>query len=626
MSDSVLDDDMNIEAAPTEETEKEPVTPVIRNGDDPLRIHSFRRQIEAMQWRIEALRPGHPEVASLEAVEALETTLEELRVAVEELRQTNEALRDSRAEVEAERRRYRDLFEFAPDAYLVTNLLGVIREANQAALAQFNIEARFLVGKPLVLFLPDDIRSTFRTEIGRVRDQAGPSTFEYDLRLKPRKLSPFDATIRVGVERDIWGLPTALRWTIRDVSAKKRAEEKIRSLNTQLERRVVERSEQLESVLQTNERWLIKAHAADAQEPADSGLFQNIVDEVDAILWRGDAATGRYTFVSRRAEELLGFPASRWIDEPDFWLERIHPEDREWAASYRRKQLRERVEHEAEYRVVANDGRTFWFREVVRVIQRRPDEPAALYGMMVNITKRKKVERQLYTAKGELASQLRDMTYLHELVGRLTNARGLQATLDEILSAAVSLQGAEMAQLWLLETGRETPSIVASIGPTENFQELILDQGLASFDPLAIEDVQAEPEGSPWREAGQAGGFRAVAIVPLFQREGGPFGAVATFYKGPYRMAERQARLVEVYAEQAAEAIEAARLLGHFEESDRRKGRLVEAKALEMRAPLEAILEAARTARNPEVRDQIEAQAQLMNRLLKELVEDSRSG
>jgi PAS domain S-box-containing protein len=508
----------------------------------------------------------------------------------------------------------------------VTDLLGVIREANQAALAQFNIEARFLIGKPLVLFLAEESRSGFRSEISRVRDHSGSSTVEYELRLQPRRLPMFDASIRVVVERNVWGQPVALRWTIRDVSARKRAEEKIRGLNAQLERRVVERSEQLESVLQTNERWLINAHAADTQATADGRLFQDIVDEVDAILWRGEAATGRYTFVSRRAEELLGFPASRWIDEPDFWLERIHPEDRDWAAAYRRKQLRERLEHEAEYRVVALDGRTFWFREVVRVIQHRPDEPAVLYGLMMNISKRKKVERQLYTAKGELASQLRDMTYLHELVGRLSNARGLQVTLDEVLSATTSLQGADMALLWLLEGGGERPSIVASIGPTESFADQVVDQGLATFDPLMIEDVQAEPAGSAWRESGLAGGFRAVAVVPLFLREGTPFGAVATFFKTPYRMAERQARLVEVYAEQAADAIEAARLLGEFEESDRRKGQLVEAKVQAMKAPLEAMLEAARTAGNSETRERIEAQARLMARLLEELVEGSRSG
>jgi PAS domain S-box-containing protein len=594
-------------------------------GDDRSRVNSLRRQMAAMQSQLDAFRPD-PEPEPAEVFQALESTMEELRVAVEELRLSNDALRDSQADLEDERRRYRDLFDLAPDAYLVTDLRGIVREANRAATAQLNIEPHFLVGKPLVVFLPEAGRLAFRSEISRLRDEA--RTLEYDLRLQPRKLPPFDASIRVGVVRDSSGRPVALRWTIRDVSAKRRAEEKVRSLNVQLEHRVVERSEQLESVLQANERWLIKAHAADAGASSEGQLFQEIVDEVDAILWRGDATTGHYTFVSKRAEKLLGYPASRWIEDPNFWLDRIHPEDREWAVAYRRKQLRERGDHEAEYRVVAADGRAIWFREVVRVLQHGPDGPAILYGLMVNISKRKKVERQLYTAKGELASQLRDMTYLHQLGGRLTTARGLQATFDEVLSAVVSLQGADMAMLVLVETGEDRPVLAAGLGLPDEFTRRVGEGSfgaeLVPLEPLAIEDVESQPEASFWRDSGRIGGFRALALVPLFNREGKPLGTLATFFKTPYRMADRQARLVEMYAEQAAEAIEAARLLGQIEESDRRKGRLLEAKVGEMKGPLEAILRAALASGDPATIDLIGRQAGLLAGLADELIDASR--
>ena len=573
-----------------------------------------------MQWRINALRP-RAGLEQLEVFEALETTMEELRVAVEELRLTNESLRDSRAEVEAERKRYRDLFDLAPDAYLVTDLLGVIREANHAATAQFNIETRLLVGKPLFVFLPQESRPAFRVEIARLRRET--RTAEYDVRLKPRKLPLFDASIRVGVVRDAWGQPVALRWTIRDFSSKKRAEEKIRALNAQLERRVFERSEQLESVLQANERMLIKAHAADTDSDAEATVggrfFQDVIDEVDAILWRADAATGRYTFVSRRAEELLGYPASRWLEDPNFWLDRIHPEDRDWAAAYRRKQLRERVDHEAEYRVVAKDGRTLWFREAVRVLEHEPDGPSALYGLMVNITKRKKVERQLYTAKGELTARLRDMTYLHELGRRLIAARGWRSTLDEVLSAATSLQGAPMAMLLIPNPEADRLAIAASSGLPEEFVRRFgedgFEAGLCSNRPLAIEDVEAESEGSAWREAARLGGFRALTTVPLFTRDGEALGSIVTCFQDPWRVPEGQVRLIEMYAEKAAEAIEAARFVGRLEGLDRRDNETLAALADQMRTPLAAILQAA------EKPDQgtIERQARLLAELIDKL-------
>src|SRR5256885_15870105 len=55
--------------------------------------------------------------------------LEELRVADEELRVQNEELAASKHAIDAERLRYRELFDFAPDAYLVTDVHGTIREA-----------------------------------------------------------------------------------------------------------------------------------------------------------------------------------------------------------------------------------------------------------------------------------------------------------------------------------------------------------------------------------------------------------------------------------------------------------------------------------------------------------------
>jgi PAS domain S-box-containing protein len=556
----------------------------------PLARDGFHRQLDSLQGRIDGLSPG-ADSASEEVFQALRTAMEELRVAVEELRQTNDALHESRAEAEAERGRYRDLFNLAPDPYLVSDLQGVIREANRAASAALNIDHQFLIGKPLVVFLSREGRPAFRSELARVRKATG--TGEFDLRLKPRKLPPIDAAVRVSVVRDQCGQPAALRWTVRDVSARRRAEEKIRALNDELERRVVERTEQLEDSLQANERWLIKAHAADAEARLEGRLFQDLVEEVDAILWRADVVTGRYTFVSRRAEELLGFPTSSWIDDPDFWADRLHPEDREWAIAHRRKQLREGRDHEAEYRLVDAEGHPLWFRESVRVLRAGPNRPAMLCGLMVNISKRKKVERQLHNAKGELALRLRDLTYLHELGGRLATARGWRATLDEVLSAVTSLQGTDQAMLLIREPEKETLAVAASVGLPEEFLGLIarspIGPGsplsrLASAETVAIEDTDAEPD---LLTASRLGGFRALAGVPLLTREGVHLGAITTAFRAPYRTPEGQARLVEMYADRAAEAIEAARLLDRLAEANRGKSRAL----AEMRTHLVAILD-----------------------------------
>jgi hypothetical protein len=62
--------------------------------------------------------------------EELGAVLEELDVAQEELQEQNEELLRMCRILEAEHQRYLHLFEIAPDAYLVTDLNGVIQETH----------------------------------------------------------------------------------------------------------------------------------------------------------------------------------------------------------------------------------------------------------------------------------------------------------------------------------------------------------------------------------------------------------------------------------------------------------------------------------------------------------------
>lgn len=92
----------------------------------------FEGRIADAYQRLETLagRAGDLDMADktvmTEALEALSNTLEELHVATEELRQQGDELAATCQTLEAERRRYQELFEFAPDGYLVTDDKGVI--------------------------------------------------------------------------------------------------------------------------------------------------------------------------------------------------------------------------------------------------------------------------------------------------------------------------------------------------------------------------------------------------------------------------------------------------------------------------------------------------------------------
>ncbi|XVS67829.1 PAS domain-containing protein [Actinosynnema sp. CA-299493] len=53
-----------------------------------------------------------------------------------------------------------------------------------------------------------------------------------------------------------------------------------------------------------------------------------LVDGMGVVAWEVDAGERRFTFVSRYAETLLGYPPERWSDDLDTLAELIHPADR----------------------------------------------------------------------------------------------------------------------------------------------------------------------------------------------------------------------------------------------------------------------------------------------------------
>jgi PAS domain-containing protein len=101
-------------------------------------------------------------------------TEEELRSQNEELFVTLQELADARDTIEAERQRYRDLFDFAPDAYLVTDINGKISEANRAAGGLLGMEDQHLAGRLLVTFFKGEDRKIFRARMAEMAAERHP--------------------------------------------------------------------------------------------------------------------------------------------------------------------------------------------------------------------------------------------------------------------------------------------------------------------------------------------------------------------------------------------------------------------------------------------------------------------
>lgn len=205
--------------------------PVATNTDE--KMDTFSEAVQTLLEHISDLRqqvmeqPAAPQTLLQVAFETVNTTLEELRVAEEEMRAQNEMLADAQETTQEWRLHYQDLFNSAPDAYLVTDLLGVIAEANLSAQNLLGLSLRFLVGKPLAGFVPAGNRQDFRNLLlGMVSDSSGREYDgrEHEITLQPRKQAPVAVSATVTVIQAVGGRPTGLRWLIRDVTARGAAE------------------------------------------------------------------------------------------------------------------------------------------------------------------------------------------------------------------------------------------------------------------------------------------------------------------------------------------------------------------------------------------------------------------
>ena len=159
--------------------------------------------------------PTSPDILPT-AFKELGHAAEELQIALEELTQTSEELATAKLLIEDELHRYQDLFEFAPDAYLVTDNEGVIQEANRNTSILFNILPRLLIGKPFYVLVAPAERQKFLTKLIQIRST--DVLTELTVNLQRRDRQPFSADIRVATVRDCEGKQVALRWLIRDAT------------------------------------------------------------------------------------------------------------------------------------------------------------------------------------------------------------------------------------------------------------------------------------------------------------------------------------------------------------------------------------------------------------------------
>ncbi len=171
-----------------------------------------------------------------------------------------------------------------------------------------------------------------------------------------------------------------------DITKLKAARKELERATEKLEVRFKEKALQLE--LAHQELW-----EAEAKYGALAGSLPAItyVTEMD------DENT--VVYLSSQAETFLGVPAAAGMVAADFWGKHLHPEDRDRVPAGRSRRRARGERFVSEYRMVGRDDRIVWFRDEAQVIRDKQGTPLYIQGVMLDITERKRSERQLRESK-----------------------------------------------------------------------------------------------------------------------------------------------------------------------------------------------------------------------------------
>ena len=291
---------------------------------------------------------------------------------------------------------------------------------------------------------------------------------------------------------------------------------------------------------------------------------------------------------------------------------------------------------------VRKDGSRFWASGSIVRLQRESGATLGFVKILRDMTPTKRAAEELRASERRLAIEAAAMNRLHELVLRLLRCADLPAAMHEVLDATITLVGADMGNVQLFDPENGRLEMVAHRGLKhellDHFRGLGGEAGTAcervlkSRERVVIEDVERDPGYTTRRATVLAAGYRAVQCTPVLGRGGTLLGILSTHYRRPHRPAERDLRMLDLYARQAADFIERIRVDQTLRDADRQKDLFLATLSHELRNPLAPVRNSLELMKRAEgdarlierARSTMERQIAQMVRLIDDLLDVSR--
>ena len=109
-----------------------------------------------------------------------------------------------------------------------------------------------------------------------------------------------------------------------------------------------------------------------------------MIDHIPAVVYREalDADPTKF-FLSTQVEQMLGHTVEEWTWMPDFWVDHLHPDDRERVLAVDAEANRTHRPYSLEYRFRRSDDTYVWLQDEAVFLQPDPEQEGSWQGLLV---------------------------------------------------------------------------------------------------------------------------------------------------------------------------------------------------------------------------------------------------
>jgi PAS domain S-box-containing protein len=187
----------------------------------------------------------------------------------------------------------------------------------------------------------------------------------------------------------------------RDATDLREAGKEMELLRKEADENLGRRLEELTRTIEQLRREIAERKRADREHSESTRRQEAIMRVMPVVLYSAQLGTPlAAVWMSDNVGFVTGFPLERFLGEPGFWIDRVHPDDRETVEEYLRMVSTGQI-RQTEYRWQCADGEYHWFLDQVVNVQLSEDSVAEYFGIWIDITSRKEIKRKIIPATSQ---------------------------------------------------------------------------------------------------------------------------------------------------------------------------------------------------------------------------------